>query len=64
MVGAKGLAKYLVAFVGLSLSAYAELAPSPDVTSGFTNGRLWLKLTAAMQAGITDHVWDISELLA
>lgn len=50
MAGAKGLAKYFVAFVGLSLSAYAQLAPSPDVTSGFTNGRLWLKLTANEKA--------------
>jgi hypothetical protein len=46
MADATVLAKSFVVFVGLSLTAYAQLAPSPDVTNGFTNGRLWQKLDA------------------
>jgi|ERR1700693_240821 len=38
------MTKRILGFAVLSLMAgYAQLAPGPDVTSGFTNGRLWLK---------------------
>src|SRR5579859_5178075 len=38
------LTRRILCFGALPLGAYAQLAPGPDVTAGFTNGRLWLKL--------------------
>lgn len=32
------------------LSGFAQLAPGPQVTSGFTNGRLWMQLDHATKA--------------
>src|SRR5215813_3892160 len=37
--------------------------PDPEVTNGHGSARLWRPCTPAMAAGLTDHVWTLTEVL-
>ena len=41
-----------------------ERLPTPEPTRGAGSPRTWRPVTPAMAAGLTDHVWTTSELLA
>ncbi len=41
-----------------------EPLPEPIATRGCGSPQKWVSVTPAMKAGITDHVWSISELLS
>jgi IS1 family transposase len=37
--------------------------PAPEVTNGRGSAKLWRPCTPAMAAGLTDHVWSLTEVL-
>ena len=37
--------------------------PYPEATSGRGSGKVWRPWTPAMAAGLTDHVWSLTEVL-
>lgn len=45
-------------------SSLAQPLPHPQSTRGTGSPQKWQPITPAMAAGITDHVWDMEELLS